>query len=142
MLAKVRRVVRRDSAYSARISVDNTNKAVLQDVQHFFGGTLYEQRPRKVGWSRSYKLLWTGENVEGPLRLVAPYLRVKRNRAATLLRFIDHQKRTGLGRAGRGSCFPLARIIAHRETLYLRMKELNRKGSTNARRDSGTLRRT
>ena len=137
MLAKVRRVVRRDSAYVARISVDNTNKAVLQDLQHSFGGSLYEQRPQKAGWSRGYKLLWTGKNVEGPLRLVAPYLRVKRDRAVTFFRFIDHQRRTGSGRAP-----SLARIVAYREALFLRMKQLNAKGATQARRESRTLQRT
>jgi hypothetical protein len=137
MLAKVRRVVRRDSAYVARISVDNTNKAVLQDLQHSFGGSLYEQRPQKAGWSRGYKLLWIGKNVEGPLRLVAPYLRVKRDRAVTLLRFIDHQRRTGSGRTP-----SLARIVAYREALFLRMKQLNAKGATQARRESRTLQRT
>jgi hypothetical protein len=128
MLSKARRVIRQDSAYVARLSIDNTYKSVLEEIQRDYGGGLFEQTPQKVGWSRSYKLLWTGCKVEGPLRLVAPYLRVKRSRARTLIRFIEHKRRTEHGRGGRWSVPPPNWVIAYREALFRRMRVLNSKG--------------
>lgn len=129
MLAKVKRAVRLESAYVPRMSVDNTNKAVLRDIQRQYGGILFEQSPRKTDWKRSYKLVWTGNRVEAPLRLIAQHLHIKRRRAKTLLRFIDYKKRAAVGQVPRvAPPSDINRLVWYQEALYRQMRELNTRG--------------
>lgn len=128
MLVKVERRARKDFAYSARMSIDNTDRAVLKDIQGSFGGALYEQDPRKAGGSRSYKLIWTRGEVERPLLLVVRHLHIKRSRARTLLHFIHRQRKVLAERSKAGSAPSPFRAVAYEEKLYRRMRELNAKG--------------
>lgn len=114
--------------YRARVSVGNTNRAVLEDLQRAYGGILVNQLSRKAGWKHAYQLVWAGRMVEQVLTVIMPHLRLKRKQAAVLRQFLRHKKRTRQGR--RGSYFaPLPdEVVAFREGLYRRMRELNAKG--------------
>ena len=108
--------------YRARISVSNTDRAVLMDVQRSFGGILANQPPRDPGWKYSYQLVWTGGMAEPFLRCLLPYLQLKRERAEVLLEFVRHQRRTQHGRLS-------DEVIALREGLRRRIRELNARGA-------------
>ena len=114
--------------YRARISVANTDRAVLEDVQLTYGGMLMNQPPSKARWSHAFQLVWTDGMVEPILLLMLPYLRVKRRQAHVMMTFIRHKKRTRQGREGRYFApFP-DKVIAYREDLHRRIRALNAKG--------------
>ena len=114
-----------------RISLSNTNRAVLEDIQRAYGGILASQPAREIGWKDSLQLIWTNGMVEGLLVRLMPQLRLKRDQAAVMIDFVLHQKNTPRRRQGPNGRFfaPLASdVIAYREGLYQRMKALNAKG--------------
>lgn len=129
ILARVKVFEKWNAQYVPRVCVDNTNRAVLEEIQRDYGGTLTNQPARKVHWKPGHKLIWNGHKVEPLLLAVGPYLRIKRKQARILMRFIGHRKKTRQGRAGRGFARLPRREIAYRDALYMRMKRLNRRGS-------------
>lgn len=128
MLAKVKRLAHWSPGYAARVYVDNTNKAILEDIQRGFGGILTDQPAREPGWKHGYKLVWSGRRVDRLLSLIEPYLQVKRSRARILLQFIGHKRRTKQGHVGRSFARLSPWVLTYRETLYRRMRELNARG--------------
>ena len=128
ILAKVRIIDRWNLQYVPRVCIDNTDRAVLEDLQRDFGGILANQVARNARWKRGYKLVWNGRKVEPFLLSVGPHLRIKRRQARILMQFIRHRKRTHQGRTGRGfGRFP-PRVIAYRESICQRMKKENARG--------------
>ncbi len=117
--------------YRPRISIANTDRAVLEDIQQLYGGILANQPPGQARWSFAYQLVWTEGMVERILRSVMPHLRIKREQATVLSKLIRHRQRTRQGRNGPNGQFfaPLpSDVIAFRERLYRRVRELNAKG--------------
>lgn len=84
MLSKAKKVIRWNPAYSVKVYVDNTNKAILEEIQRSYQGTITTQPARKAAWKPGYKLVWTGRRAERLLSLVEPHLHVKRSHAKTL----------------------------------------------------------
>lgn len=117
--------------YKPRISIANTDRAVLEDIQQLYGGILADQPPRNARWSFAYQLIWTDGKVERVLRSVKPYLRIKREQARVLSELIRHKRRTRQGRKGPNGRFFAAHpneVVTFRESLHRRIKELNAKG--------------
>ena len=114
--------------FRARISIGNTDRNVLEDIRQAYGGILVNQPPAKVGWKHAYQLIWSDGMVERLLSFVAPYLRVKREQATVMVAFIRHRKSTRQGR--KRGCFASLpdEVLAFREGLHRRMKELNTRG--------------
>jgi len=128
ILAKVSIFDKWNLQYVPRVCIDNTNKAVLEDLQRDYGGILANQVARKAQWKRAYKLVWNGRKIKPLLLSVGPHLRIKRTQARILMQFIRHRKRTHQRRTGR--CFGRfpPGVIAYRESLYQRMKKENARG--------------
>lgn len=123
--------------YRARISLSNTHRVALEEVQRAYGGILAHQPGREAAWKDAYQLVWTGGMVEQLLTVMAPILRLKREQAAVMMDFIRHQKNTQQGRQGRNGRFFAAlpeEVIALREGLYRQMRELNARGPRALRR--------
>lgn len=116
--------------YRARISVANTNRATLEDVQRAYGGIIANQPPPRAGWKHAYQLVWTDGMVEALLSAVGLHLRLKRKQAAVILELIRHKRRTRQGRVGRFFAPLSSQVVAFREALYLRMRKLNAKGAS------------
>lgn len=114
--------------YGARVQVSNTNRTVLEDLQHSFGGIITNHPRRALGWKDEYQLLWTGRKVEPLLRVAGPYLRIKQRQARIVLRFLRHRRETRQGRIGRAFAHFPKSVIEFREDLFLRIKELNSRG--------------
>src|SRR2546422_7445914 len=90
------------SHYRTRISIGNTDKAVLEDIRAQFGGIMTNQSPEKIGWSYSYQLIWSDGMVESILAAVMPDLLGKRRPATIMLGLVHHKKRTPQRRDARG----------------------------------------
>lgn len=133
MLARVLRRSLPKYGYVPRVSIDNTNRAILETIRRSYGGTIYENRRQEAGWKTVYKLLWTGPRGEPVLRSVAPYLRLKSNHARTLLSFIHHVRITDRARVERYAAVSDT-TTAYREALYWRVRRLNARGPPRVRR--------
>src|SRR5437667_6261667 len=64
--------------YKPRISIANTHKEVLQQIQQVYGGILANQPPRKAAWRFAYQLIWTDGMVGPLLSVIRPYPVIKR----------------------------------------------------------------
>lgn len=128
MIARSESRRHRGLQYRARVCVSNTDRVILEDLQRAFGGILVNQPAAKIGWKHAYQLVWSDRMVEQLLFSALPSLRVKRRQAVVLLQFIKHKQRTRQGRDANGFALLPRRVVATREALYRRMKELNAKG--------------
>jgi len=118
--------------YHARVTLSNTNREVLEDIQRTYSGMLFDPIPQKAEWKQPHVLIWTGESAEGFVGCVFPYLRVKRRQASVLLRFSRHLRELRSGAATRAG--RIADDFSQLEVLHERMKEINAKGPAAERR--------
>src|SRR2546425_4444126 len=116
------------SHYHARISVGNTDRSVLEEIQAHFGGMMTNQPPEKTGWRYAYQLIWSHGMVQSLLMAVMPDLFVKRRQATIMLQLVRHKKSTPQGRIGRRFSRHAPEVAAFRENLRRQMTELNAKG--------------
>lgn len=82
-----------------RISIGNTNKAIIDTIRSTFPGSNYE---RRYGSKSTYKtlhtVLWSGEKAIAMAKRLLPYLRVKHLQAAILSSFPYILKGAGPGK--------------------------------------------
>ena len=131
MIAKWKGTGSWNPQYRARISLSNTYRAVLEDVQRAFGGILVDDPRSEVRWKHAYQLVWTGRTVGQLLSSLMPHLRLKQEQAEVMMDFISHQRSSRQGREGRNGRFFAALsdgVIAYREGLYRHMRALNARG--------------
>ena len=128
MITKAKPAGCRTPQYHPRISVTNTQKGVLEAIQHRYGGIITYQPARKAASKHGYQLVWTDGMIETLLRSVQGHLRVKRKQARVLNDFIRHRKTTKQGRDGRGFAALPVKAVAFREGLRRRIKVLNKRG--------------
>jgi len=117
--------------YKPRISIANTNKEILEQIQQRYGGILANQPPRKAAWRFSYQLIWTDGRVGPLLSVVRPYLRIKRIQLGVLEDLIVSRRRALRDREParrRGRNLPPT-VLAHQERLYRQVRQLNRRGA-------------
>jgi len=116
--------------YKPRISIANTNKEVLEEIQQAYGGILANQPPRKAAWRFAYQLIWTDGMVGPLLSVIRPFLRIKRIQLGVLEDLIRIRRRTlrDQGRTGRPRGSVPASVRTHQEQLYRKVKQLNRRG--------------
>ena len=127
-LAKVRRR-NRTHEYCLRVSIYNSNLAILKEIQRTIGGTMSAVGQQKPAWKPSYALIWTNAAAAGVIRRIGPFLCVKSQQSAALLAFDDHIRAGHRHRNRAGHLLALsAREVEFREGFYRRMKRLNRKG--------------
>lgn len=119
--------------YCLRISIANTNRQILEEIQDEYGGTLAGAGKGHPKWKPSYALIWTNAAAARLLAAVAPHLRVKEGHATALLEFVDHLSRCQRRRDTKGRLLPLSRgEIRIREAFYKRLKRLNLRGRNSA----------
>ncbi len=115
-------------SFRLRISVANTDRAVLEDIQRTFDGILVRCSRPKAHWKPAYRVVWTNAVASRVLRRVAHHLRVKREQGQILLAFAEHSAATAPPRSGRFfASFP-DEVLAYREGLYRQVRELNARG--------------
>jgi len=124
------------SLYRARLTLTNTDRAILAEVQRTLGGNLVNNRRPHPGWKQGYQLVWTGRMVDRVLPAIASKVVLKRRQASLLLEFAHHLRNTQKSRRGRNARFFASHpreVNDYRERLYLQMKELNARGSSSRR---------
>jgi hypothetical protein len=125
------RIPRRSSyEYCVRISIYNTDRAVLTEIRKVWGGSLTTVPSRNPRWKPSYALIWTNAAAARFLSGIAPHLRVKSKQAAALNRFLRHLGKCRRRRDRFGRLLPLSKRQQRiREGFYRCLKDLNRKGT-------------
>ncbi|MFQ6012280.1 MAG: hypothetical protein ACE5LS_01360 [Thermoplasmata archaeon] len=115
--------------YCVRISIANTNRQILEEIQDEYGGTLASSGKRPSRWKTVYVLIWTNAAAAYLLVKVAPHLLVKSSHASALLEFLEHLGMCRRDRDRKGRLLPLSREeIRIREAYYRRLKHLNLRG--------------
>lgn len=123
----------RNAQYRARISLSNTHRAVLEDVQRTYGGILVDDSRSDPTWKPSYQLVWTDGAVETLTLSIRSHLHVKRAQAGVILDFVRHKRSTLRRRKGRHQRFFAAlspAVVSYREELYNHMRMLNLRGTS------------
>ena len=132
-LARIRRD-HRSPEYCLRLSVYNTNRRILEDIQRTTGGTMSVIDQRQAGWKVSYALIWTNAAAARLIRKIKPFLVVKSEQSRALLAFdrgiqAGHRLRDKAGRL-----LPLTpRDVRSRQAFYDRLKRMNRRGPESQR---------
>ena len=123
----------RSYEYCVRISIYNTDRAVLTEIRDVWGGILTSVASRNPRWKQSYALIWTNAAAARFLSEIAPHLRVKSKQAAALFQFLRHLRGCRRRRDRFGRLLPLSKRQQRiREGFYRRLKQLNVKGPTQA----------
>jgi len=109
------------------VQVSNTNLEGLKAIQESYGGSLaVMQAPNRPKNKVGYRLTWNSRRAEDILKLVGPYLILKRPQCKLLVEFMQsRQKNKRIG----GSNGPLdPKVIEIRDEFHRRLKALNRRG--------------
>src|SRR2546423_11425924 len=88
-LARIRRR-NRTSEYCLRVSIYNSNLAILKEIQRTVGGTMSIVGQRRPAWKPSYALILTNAAAAGGIRKLSPFFRVKSQQNAALPSFDGH----------------------------------------------------
>jgi hypothetical protein len=143
------RIPRRNGSveYCIRLSIYNTHRPVLDDVQKIWGGTLSIVARKLHAWKTSYALIWTNSAAASVIRKMAPYLIVKQRQAKALLAFDERIQSGHRFRDSKGRLLPLPAFeLRAREAIYLKLKQLNQRGTvkrgTSSNRTNGSSRST
>ncbi len=118
----------RSTEHIIRVQVSNTNLDGLKAIQQSYGGSLTAMKtPNRPRNKQAYKLTWNSRRAEEILKLVGPYLVLKRPQHALLKQFMECRKKNQ--RRG-GSTGPLdPEVIDLRDEFHRRLKRLNQKGA-------------
>lgn len=119
----------KSTRYAAILTVGNTSRLLIEQLMAAFGvGSVTYRYPTKT---KRACYLWTvsSHGAREVLRLVHPYVIVKRAQAAVLLEFIEEFTSFKGGRPGKkGGTKVGLDELARRERLYQQMRSLNRVG--------------
>ncbi|MFQ5552939.1 MAG: hypothetical protein ACE5EW_04390 [Thermoplasmata archaeon] len=119
----------RSTEYCVRLSIANTNKRILLEVQSEFGGTLARNPWKNPRWKPSYALIWTNAAAVELLRMISSRLRVKSSNAVLLLEFAEHVTEYGRPRDRKGRLLSLSKGEKEiREVYHERLRLLNARG--------------
>ena len=117
--------------YSLHVNVTNTRLKPLQLFQSIWGGSIREHGKPTDRWARSYRWTVTNRRAASFLRGIRPYVVYRGEQLNTGLALMKNMSRRGRLQ-GKGQPQGTPRIeaeeIVYREGLYLRMRELNRRG--------------
>jgi len=113
----------KNSNYQLKVAISMTTKQSVEFMKTHFGGNYYikplvEKHKPLFMWAIS------GDNASQVLRLILPYLQVKKQQALLAIKFRDEWQ--SQKDRGRKRCRP--EVIEAREIIYKQMRILNKKG--------------
>lgn len=119
-------------AYRLVLTLTNTNVQVLHLAQKFYGGRVQGPFIRGSRWRPSFRWELEGENCIPFLNDIAPYVQTKCDHIQIAFQFLEQVRncRTASLGKGRGSRPMSDTEIQERESLYLQMKRLNQRGTS------------
>src|SRR2546430_16256137 len=85
-LARIRRR-NRTSEYCLRVSIYNSNLAILKEIQRTVGGTMSDVGQRRPAWKPSYALIWTNAAAAGGVGKGNAFFSIKYPHGAAILSF-------------------------------------------------------
>jgi len=114
----------KNNQYQLVVGFANTDLEILKRIQSLFNnGTLRSRGKRGEKWKIGYELYYNAKNALNVLEAIKSYLIVKKERAYIAIEFYKNFKYTTTG-------IPLSdKESKIREMYYLKMKELNKRGS-------------
>jgi hypothetical protein len=121
-------------AYRLVLTMTNTNVQVLRLAQKFYGGRIEGPFTRGNRWRPSFRWELDGENCVPFLSDIAPYIQTKHGQIQIAFKFLAQIRNCSTASRGKGyGSNPLSDSeIQARESLYLQMKHLNQRGTSNA----------
>ena len=122
-----------------RVMITNTDPQILSDLQETFGGRLAKPRVLADGWKAFRQLILVGEEGFKFLRIVYPYLRLKKKQADLAFRFeffralpkserCNFEHRPLPKMPHRIVAKVKSEVLEEEHRMFLEMKELNKKG--------------
>lgn len=102
-----------------QVDVTNTNEWICQWLKMQFGGVVRMCKPHKSNWKPTFKWILEGDKAMAFLRLILPYLNIKKPNAEVA---INYQSKRKIG----GHYSPAEKVLL--EADRVRMKHLNKKG--------------
>jgi hypothetical protein len=78
--------------YMIWLVISNTDKAVMEWVESMFGAGLYVRLPQNVRWKTCYHVRVQGERACILLRRLVPFLRIKRQKAETAIKYWEWRR--------------------------------------------------
>lgn len=108
--------------HSMQLYLTNTDRDVLEWVQERCGGSLHGPFQHKPQHRPGFRIQWAGRAITPFLRLIQPYVRIKREAVEIGLRFRESVEPNAVG-TPRDRVTP--EIIEDRNALQRRLNELN-----------------
>ena len=106
-----------------RITVTNTDRCLIEDLKHYFGGHIIYRKAHQSGWKPSMHWTLQNSNAVKLLDKVYKYLRIKKNQAACL--FLHDAIRPGMGHKWANDGIDACKLLEDQ------IKWLNKKGDVN-----------
>lgn len=108
--------------YRGRIQIEMTDRHLLRWIQKTLDLGVLKKRPiRNIKWKQEYALVISEKAIIPALKIILPFLRLKRKQAEILLRFRLKTHRPGV----KGHTL---RTRKFQDSSYHRIRELNRRG--------------
>jgi hypothetical protein len=95
--------------YQATVYVVNTDFSLINWLQDTFGGSVYDSTISNIKCKDKKQWVIRKDGIERIIRLVYPYLKIKKERAQIMLSYLN-------------------RVWDSEESFYIKMKELNKRG--------------
>jgi len=123
---KVKRLKTDNWFYEPQVIVSNTDKRLSDFLLDLCGGWVATvTKTQKECHKPSYHWKITGDNMRRLLKDIIPYLRIKKEQARIVLQFPSYK--------GNGHKARTQEELKGQEDLWLRMKQLNKRGSPRGR---------
>lgn len=105
--------------FTIAITITNTDRSLLANLQSKFGGKIYSEKFRNRRWKRSFILRWDGLRAKEVAKKVVPFLFLKQNHAKLFIGFPMEEP---------GHSFLIKEDHELREAIFCKVKEFNKKG--------------
>lgn len=115
----------KNTRYMVRVILANTDLNFLLKVQSSYGGHVKTLKRRNISWKIAHQLEWGTKDAEVVLNKIRPFLILKGDRADVALRLRELLTR---GRSGGRGYVLTEDAMTARESLYLALRQLNRRG--------------
>ena len=81
--------------YTLNVAISNTHLPVLEELQGSFGGKIWTSKGKRFGKKPVYVLRFRKSEADKLLRLILPYLRIKKVSAEYAIQFLEMPKHKG-----------------------------------------------
>ncbi|RLB77416.1 MAG: hypothetical protein DRH24_16260 [Deltaproteobacteria bacterium] len=120
---------RRGIAYKPLLSISNTNRQFLQTIKRVIGhGYIRELPHRNDNWKEQYELCVTANGIRNIVPNILPFLVIKRQQALLIIEAVELTGKIGKTPPHLRTVERLQPYYNKLEEIYLKIKELNRRG--------------